>query len=236
MFLRIDMDIKNLLHDEASRMEAFRLLSDCYFQPDPRLAEKLGVLELNLAVVCEPAVVFVKKMHATFEDEANVERLKVDFSKLFVGPYQLLATPYGSVYLDGERRIMGDSTLDVQRRYRAAGLDTAQNFKDAPDHIAAELEFMYYLIFKEVEAFSNSDAETAIGFLQNQKSFLKDHLLAWVPEFFANIIEHAATLFYQYLAKASETFLKKNYEIVCAILDSKQLNSEKQFEINSLRV
>ena len=58
----------------------------------------------------------------------------------------------------------------------------------------------------------------------------------WAPQFVANIVEHAETLFYQYLAKATESFLKNNYEIVCAFLDSKHLNSKKYVEINSLHV
>jgi TorA maturation chaperone TorD len=230
------MNTKNLLHDESSRMEAFRLLSDCYFQPDPGLSEKLGILELNLAIVCEPAVVFVQRMRAAFEDEADVEPLKVDFSKLFVGPYKLFAAPYGSVYLDDERTIMGDSTLDVRNRYREAGLGTAKNFKDAPDHITAELEFMYYLIFREIEAFANSDIETAIGFIQKQKSFLEDHLLVWVPEFANCIIENAENPFYPNLAKATKAFLEENYGIVCSILDSEHPDKKKHVEISSLRV
>ena len=131
---------------------------------------------------------------------------------------------------------MGDSTLDVRNRYREAGLDTSKTFKDAPDHIGAELEFMYYLIFKEIEAFANADIERAIGFVQRQKSFLEDHLMAWVPEFANSITENAENPFYLNLAKATETFLKENYEIVCTFLDSKKMNSEKPVEINSLQV
>jgi len=230
------METQNLLNHESSRMEAFQLLSDCYFLPDPGLSEKLENLELNMAKVCDPAVVFIQNMCKEFGARTNLDQLKVDFSKLFVGPYKLFAAPYGSVYLDGERKIMGDSTLDVKKRYREAGLDTAKNFKDAPDHISAELEFMYYLIFKEIEAFSNSDTETGIGFIQKQKSFLEGHLLAWVPEFAKSIIEYAQNSFYLNLAKATQMFLKKNYEIVCAFLDTQKLNSEKPVEINSLRV
>jgi TorA maturation chaperone TorD len=230
------METKNLLNDKSSRMESFRMLSDCYFLPDPRLSEKLDILELHMTKLCEPALGFVQKMRTAFEAGADIEPLKIDFSKLFVGPYKLFAAPYGSVYLDGERKVMGDSTLDVKSRYREAGLDTADHFKDAPDHIAAELEFMYYLIFKEIEAYSNLDMETAIGFIQKQKYFMEDHLMAWVPQFANSIIEHAENPFYPNLAKATEAFLKENYEIVCAILGSKKLNSEKPVEINSLRV
>jgi len=175
-------------------------------------------------------------MRKEFEADADLEPLKVDFSKLFVGPYQLSAAPYGSVYLEGERKMMGDSTLDVKNRYREAGLDTANNFKDAPDHITAELEFMYYLIFKEIEAFANSDIDTAIDFIQKQRSFLEDHLMAWVPEFAESIIESAESPFYPNLAKTTKAFLRENYQIVCSVLDSGQLNSEKRVEVNSLRV
>ena len=230
------METENLVNHESSRMAVFRILSDCFFLPDSGLSEKLEDLEFNMTNVCEAAVPLIRNMRKEFKAAADLESLKVDFAKLFVGPYQLSAAPYGSVYLEGERKMMGNSTLDARARYRDAGLDTAKDFKDAPDHISAELEFMYYLIFKEIEAFSNLDMQTATDYIQRQKFFLEDHLMAWVPHFVANIIEHAETLFYQDLAKVTESFLKNNYEIVCVFLDSKKLNSKKYVEINSLHV
>jgi TorA maturation chaperone TorD len=230
------MKTNNLLKDESSRMAAFRLLRDCYFLPDPGLSEKLENLEFNMANVCESAVGFIRDMRKEFKAIKHLEPLKVDFSKLFVGPYKMSAAPYGSVYLEAERKMMGDSTLDARNRYREAGLDTAKTFKDAPDHISAELEFMYYLIFKEIEAFANSEIETAIGFIQRQKSFLEDHLMAWVPEFADCIIESAKNPFYPNLAKATSAFLNENHRIVCSILDSKHPDKKKHVEISSLRV
>ena len=230
------METKNLVNHELSRMEAFRHLSECYFPPDSGLSDTLKNLELHLANVSELAAKCARRMRKEIKNGQNFEALKVDFAKLFVGPYQLLAAPYGSVYLDNGRTLMGDSTLDVKNRYREEGLDTAKDFKDAPDHITAELEFMHYLVFKEIEAFLDSDIEIALDFIQKQKCFLERHLLAWISEFAGNIIGNAEALFYQNLAKATETFLKENYQIVCAALDSGQLNSEKRVEINSLRV
>lgn len=230
------METKNIINHEQSRMEAFRLLSECYFLPNPDLPDILDNLELHLANVSKPAANCVRHMRKKTENGQNLEALKIDFAKLFVGPYKLLAAPYGSVYLDDGRTLMGESTLDVENKYREEGLDTAKDFKDAPDHITAELEFMYYLIYKEIEAFSNSEIETALAFVQKQKYFLESHLLAWVPTFAANIIENADTLFYQNLAKTTQTFLLENYQIVCSTLDSGQLNSEKHVEINSLRL
>jgi TorA maturation chaperone TorD len=209
------METKNLLNHESSRMKSFRLLSDCYFIPEPGLSEKLEKLESNMANVCEAAARSIQNMRKELKTGDRLESIRVDYAKLFVGPFKLLAAPYGSVYLDRERQMMGDSTLDVKSRYREAGLDTAKNFKDAPDHISAELEFMYFLIFKEIEAFADSDTETAMGFIQKQKSFLEDHLMAWVPHFAENIIQNAKNPFYPNLAKATQTFLQENYQVVC---------------------
>ena len=209
------MKTKNMLNQEASRMKAFRLLSDCYFIPEPGLSEKLENLESSMAEVCETAVESVQIMRNEFKAGDRLESIRVDFAKLFVGPFKLLAAPYGSVYLDGKRKMMGNSTQDVRSRYREAGLDTSKNFKDAPDHISAELEFMYFLIFKEIEAFADSDTETAMGFIQKQKSFLENHLLAWVPKFATSIVENAESPFYPNLAQATESFLQENYQIVC---------------------
>lgn len=226
------METKYLLSHESSRMVVFRMLSECFFLPESGLSEKLEHLEFNMANVCEAGVVFVQNMRKEFEACADLESLKVEFSKLFVGPFQLSAAPYGSVYLEGERKMMGTSTLDVIDRYREANLDTAKTFKDAPDHISAELEFMYYLIFSEIEAFACADIETATGFIQRQKSFLEDHLMAWAPQFTDSILKHSENPFYPNLAKATDTFLKENYQIVCIILDSKELELTEFVGIN----
>ena len=230
------METENLVNHESSRMTAFRILSDCFFLPDPGLTELLEDLEFNMTNVCKTAVPLIQNMRKEFKAAADLEPLKVDFAKLFVGPYQLSAAPYGSVYLEGERKMMGNSTLDVRERYRDAGLDTAKTFKDAPDHISAELEFMHFLIYKEIEAFGNSDLEMATAFIQKQRSFLEDHLMAWVPEFTANVIEHAETLFYKNLALSTETFLKENYHVVSSAFESGQLKLQDNTKTNSLRM
>ena len=166
--MRIVMEAIKMLNHELSRMEAFRLLSECYFLPNSDLCDILNNLKLHLANVSESGTKCVRRMHKEIKNGQDFEALKIDFAKLFIGPYVLLAAPYGSVYLDNGRIIMGDSTYEVKNIYRNEGLDAARNFKDAPDHITAELEFMYYLIFKEIEAFSNSDIEDAICFFQKQ--------------------------------------------------------------------
>jgi TorA maturation chaperone TorD len=173
-------------------------------------------------------------MQADMAGKVGPEDLEVDYARLFVGPFNLLAPPYGSVYLEGERQLMGVSTADVQKRYQAAGLDVATGFKDAPDHIAAELEFMHFLIFKAMEAANQGDVNGIVTCLLNQQSFLEQHLGAWIQEFAGNVVDNAKTAFYRNLARATEAFIKDDYHIISSVLTSWSSNPEKSAEIESL--
>ena len=196
----------HLLDREESRSEAYKLLSTCYYLPDMHTMQVVSDLERALGVVCPEAAGEI----ADIERETDLEALKVEHARLFVGPFQLLAPPYGSVYLEGKRQIMGDSTLDARDRYAAAGLNVSQDLKEAPDHIAIELEFMHYLIFKGIEALEASDPARARDYLARQEQFLQDHLGAWAP-LFAEAVEKGATSgFYRHLADATRIFVIKD--------------------------
>jgi TorA maturation chaperone TorD len=193
--------MKELLPVEEYRADSYKLLSECYYLPDQRL---MGMLRGSGKSCCglysEIAVGI----------PVDVESLRIDYSELFVGPYRLLAPPYGSVYLEGTRRVMGNSTVDVRNKYREEGLDIA--LKEAPDHIAIELEFMYFLIFKEVEAIRNCDSASAASYLKKQKVFLEAHLGIWVPEFADTVEANGQTEFYRNLARLTNSFVKKDLE------------------------
>ena len=66
---------------------------------------------------------------------------------------------------------MGDSTMEVIKMYEEQGLSMDSEFRNLPDHITVELEFMYYLIFKEIEALEKSDMDKALDFIKTQGCF-----------------------------------------------------------------
>jgi TorA maturation chaperone TorD len=202
------MKAEYFLHRERNRRDTYKLLSACYYLPEEDTIKKLAKLEEAMGSVCAEAAEHISNMRG----ETEIELLKIDYSKLFVGPFKLLAPPYGSVYLEGERRVMGDSTIDARNRYKEVGLDISGGLKEAPDHIAIELEFMYYLIFKEIESIENSDFESAMYYLKKQRGFLKDHLGVWVSEFADNVEENAGTDFYKNLARATKVFVKRDLD------------------------
>ena len=82
--------MKELLSREEYRGDSYKLLSECYYLPDEGLIKMLRSLDpsknaLHLDIV------------KNIPETNGIESLVVDYSKLFVGPYGLLATPYGSV-------------------------------------------------------------------------------------------------------------------------------------------
>ncbi|MEE9402659.1 MAG: molecular chaperone TorD family protein [Desulfobacteria bacterium] len=205
------MNVVDLLKYETARSGAYKGLAGCYRMPNNGLHNDLVQLEHYLDTLGSEAATHITRMRSGWLGRGNeIDDLCVDFARLFVGPYALLAPPYGSVYLDGERKVMGDSTIDVCMRYAEVGLELADHFKEVPDHIAAELEFMYFLILKEAEAISHSDFEQALDFLKKQEEFLSSHLGVWVSEFADHVERNAETQFYKQLARTTKVFVSKD--------------------------
>lgn len=198
------MEIETDLDKKKYRMEMYRILSCCYQQPGKGLKDQL---DCNMMPVCSEAYEHFDKMTESFLSE-DIESLKIDHARLFVGPYNLFAPPYGSVYLESEGPIMGDSSMEAKQIYSLMGLTTAIDFKDLPDHICSELEFMYFLAFKEIQAVSDGMEEDVLSLISIQRYFLMKHLGAWVFDFTDNIKKHAKTAFYRNLALTTSAFIE----------------------------
>ncbi len=193
------MKIKEFLLGEIGRAEAYKLLSECYYLPDEKLIKALNDLDSEAGQLYSEIGGYVPRIK-------DIELLKTDYSRLFVGPFRLLAPPYGSVYLEQDRRLMGESTMDVQKRYREEGLNIV--IKEAPDHIVVELEFLHFLVVKEVEAIRNARWKDVASYMKKQKDFLRIHLGMWVSRFAQDIEENSETKFYKCLARATKFFLE----------------------------
>jgi TorA maturation chaperone TorD len=194
---------------ERFRADAYRFLSACFCLPQKGLFIQEGIFKTlthALTHSCPEAVPFSSEMERAFLEKEE-EELKVEYARLFVGPYELKAPPYGSVYLDGERRVMGNSTMEVIRLYEEAGLAVDKDFKELPDHIAVELEFMYYLIYREAEALEKSETKKALALRETRNHFFNRFLSPWVPALCEKIKESTDHPFYIALANCLSTFI-----------------------------
>jgi TorA maturation chaperone TorD len=178
--------MEDALNKACQRADSYKLLSECYYLPDNALIQKV----VDVAQTDN----FFTKLKACIPSDLGLESLKIDYTRLFIGPFKLLAPPYGSVYLE-DNRIMAESTIDVRNWYEKEGLNVVIN--DPPDHIAMELEFMYYLAVKQIQATKEENSQDIQLYQQKQKLFLCSHLARWLPGFTENVQKHAQTEFYK---------------------------------------
>lgn len=189
--------------------ECARLLAACFYPPQRELWRKEnlpGSLAGLLARDCPPAAESARRMAEALAG-CDAESLSVEYARLFVGPRQVVAPPYGSVYLEEGRRVMGDSSLDALRMYREAGLRLHPDFKELPDHIAAELEFLSYLTATALAAEAAGRDEDATRLRDAREDFLDRHLRQWASPFSARITEGTDHPFYRELADCLAAFV-----------------------------
>ena len=189
---------KALLLNNEYRRDSYKLLSECYYLPDAGLVKRLNNLDTSGEGLYTDIVKYCPKI-------IDIDSLIIDYTKLFVGPYGLLAPPYGSIYLENNGRVMGNSTMEARNSYAEEGLDIC--LKEAPDHIAIELEFMYFLIFKEIEATKNNDLNNTSRYQEKQRAFLENHLYTWIPDFTDKVEANAQTEFYRNIARITKYFI-----------------------------
>ncbi|MHC4462620.1 MAG: TorD/DmsD family molecular chaperone [Planctomycetota bacterium] len=209
--------MEDALNEACQRADSYKLLSECYHLPDNALVQKI----VDVAKTDH----FFTELKACIPSDLELESLKVDYTRLFVGPFKLLAPPYGSVYLE-DNRIMAESTIDVGKWYEKEVLNVL--IKGPPDHIAMELEFMYYLAVRQIQATKEGNSQDIQLYQNKQKLFLCSHLARWLSKFTENVQKNAQTEFYRKLAGLTETFVHKDAETLAhyGVFDSRfQLES-----------
>ena len=190
-----------------ARESLCRFLSACYYEPCPEFEEeKVFDSMLDAASRIHPDLAAgARRLGEAFFAE-KPENLLLDYTRLFLGPNHIVAKPYGSFWLSGENALMQDSTMAVLELYADGGFEIDENFRELPDHIAAELEFLYLLIYRENEARRNVDPETLKATLSLRKRFLDQHIGAWVEPFTAAVRAGAQSGFYCELAELTRHF------------------------------
>ncbi|MDO8932212.1 MAG: molecular chaperone TorD family protein [Rhodocyclaceae bacterium] len=191
-----------------AREDACRYLAACYYQPETAFAEEKVFPSLLDAVARFDAdlVPYARQLGAEFA-RARTEDLLLDYTRLFLGPMQILAKPYGSVWLEENKTLMGDTTMAVIALYQEGGFEIDEEFREVPDHIAVELEFLYLLIFQENEARSSGDAARLKAVADLKARFLDQHLGRWIGPFTEAVKGSAESVFYRQLAELTALFV-----------------------------
>ena len=134
------------------------------------------------------------------------EPLPEAWQRLFIGPWALPAPPWGSVWLDKESVLFGDSTLALREWMRVTGIALSEQRSEPEDHFGTLLLLAAWL------------CESAQDEAFNQ--LLAWHLLPWSGRFLSVFVAEANQPFYQALGHlAQETLAQWQARLPCAVAE-----------------
>lgn len=151
--------------------------------------------------------------------ESTYNNLHWDYTRMFIGPYELPSPPWESAYSNEERLLFQEETLEVRRAYLKYSLLLVELGNEADDHLGLELDFMFRLNQLLLDEVDKKNTSELMENLVDQKHFLEEHLLKWVPLFSHAVIQNAETEFYQGMAKILWGFLSLDLKALEELLD-----------------
>jgi TorA maturation chaperone TorD len=201
-----DPDVKRI----AARADLCRLLAACYYQPGPEFAEErvFDSMQTAAAALDDGFATLARTLGDAFETQP-LDELQIDYTRLFLNPAGPLAAPYESAWLAGKDPMLFDEVMQsVLDSYRAGGYEVDENFRDLPDHVAAELEFLYTLIFREARAAASGDDDQRAVAVESRRRFVGQHLGRWVGPFTEALRGGGETALYRALADLTERLVR----------------------------
>jgi putative dimethyl sulfoxide reductase chaperone len=135
--------------------------------------------------------------------------LLADYTRLFIGPDQVLAAPWESVFFNEERMTFQIETLQVREWYRRFGLEAKNLHNEPDDHIGLELEFMAHLAKSGLAALQQNDAPEFEKLLDAQRNFMSEHILRWGLAFCKLVETQTRTDFYRGVAMVTRGVLQE---------------------------
>lgn len=129
------------------------------------------------------------------------QEAEYDFNALFIGPGPLGAPPWASNYLDENKLVMGETTLEVRRFMYQIGLQSGSENILPDDHISSEIELAVLLLGQ----IRHSPSEY-IGIFSR---FYSGHLMLWVPEFIHCILLNSKTTILRRTAEVLKKWLEE---------------------------
>lgn len=197
----------------ATRRDVYSCLSICFDYPSELLigAESVHTITKTLhsltRICAEEALAGeARRFSQALREANNLLDLEVEYSRLFLGPFKPALYPSESIFLGRSSR----ESADVERADRVflrECLALSPEFKDVPDHISVEFEFMSHLCCREIEAEESLDASAVFAYKLRQQSFLEKHIINWVPEFGERLEQATSNQFYERLASFTRQFV-----------------------------
>lgn len=200
---------KSVILRAAARSEVYGFLALAFAFPDEETLERLRAR-------CASTTAGLKVLRCAKEaracaaalEGATAGGLQAAHLTCFGHAISKDCPPYEAEY--GRANIFQKTELlaDIAGFYRAFGLALAPRFRDRPDHLATELEFMEFLCRKEAYAHARGHGRDKTAICRRaQRTFLAEHLGSWTFGFVRRLNKKASGGAYAPLAGLLDRFL-----------------------------
>jgi putative dimethyl sulfoxide reductase chaperone len=185
---------------KASILNGLRNLCGIFWGPDANRCEDIfhglcpGTSE-DFAFLLEgkaaDPLAEIKTFVATFSDAVTLYScLEEEYVRLFISNRSGIKAPlFHSCYAAGGGLLMGEPVRMMKELLAVQGLDLAATVHEPPDHLAIELEYLYYLLER---GWKEDDREM----LGAAARFASDTMLPWVHLFHRGLSERASVPFF----------------------------------------
>ena len=139
------------------------------------------------------------------ENAELLEELAAAFCSTFLVSQDVALYPYESCQRDG--CLQGNSTHVVQCFLQKCGMELPEDSGEFSDHLGVEFDFMAKLAREESRWWQLGQNTAAERRRKQQKDFLGNHLLVWVPRYGKTVERSAAHSFYREIGRLTSDFM-----------------------------
>jgi TorA maturation chaperone TorD len=119
-----------------------------------------------------------------------IERVGVEYTKLFVGPGEPAAPPWETLYREGGTVLFGQPTFDMRRLLARQGLKASDDFHQFEDHLGFEL------LYLGIRGRSFADSPPSAEAMEEQQDFIRTHPLSFIKSLFIKAREASSVGYY----------------------------------------
>ena len=202
---------------QKALLEGVASLAGIYWGPDAEsIRELLGGVYLKPVEALRPIVGYeppgildeLQAINTSFTDENEFfQYLEQSYVSLFINSHDGIAAPlYASCYETGstageDAALMGLPAVLMKERFESKGLSLGNHIHEPPDHLAIELEYLYFLLER-----GWSDDNAALR--DEAVSFAAEIMLPWLIKFQERLVA----------VETEGRFYQLTTAILCAVL------------------
>ncbi len=203
---------------QSATLESLNILCDIFWGPDITKCSRLIKTDYfqqfeKLDAIWKHAPPGVldnlRGFIGNFPDKASLFNfLEEVYIRIFINARTSIVPLYQSCYdnsstqqIEPRALLMGPSAVLMQQRFADKGLSLANNLNEPPDHLAIELEYLYFLL---QEGWSKQDDVL----ISEAAAFNGDCMLPWVTVFHDRLALESDCPFYTLVAALLVAYLK----------------------------